>query len=361
MCGIAGILHTSGKAADPALLNRMIGAIRHRGPDDMGVHTDRNVGNAHVGPASSTWRRTPATSIADGSLWYYVQWGDLQLCRTSRRADCQGAPVLHEVRYGSDSSSLSGGRGTMRRTAQWTMGVRDLDAPHANKLFVSRDRLGVRPLFYTQTPDSFVFASEVKALFECPGIERQLDLKGLDETFTFWSPLPSNSVFRNVKQLPAGHSLVLEDGRLRISQYWNLDLAPGSDGIDGNEERLTEDLLALLTDATRIRLRLDVPFGTYLSVVLTDAGHGTGQTSGRRQVAFPFSGLKTPSSTRARIKTKPVRSSERSTPPSTAPPKISARYFRMSFRIPKQPILRTAPAPSFSLQNWFETAVSKLF
>ena len=86
---------------------------------------------------------------------------------------------------------------------------RSRDAPR-RKLFVSRDRLGVRPLFYTETPDSFVFASEVKALFECPGIERQLDLKGLDETFTFWSPLPSNSVFRNVNSCRRGIPLFLK-------------------------------------------------------------------------------------------------------------------------------------------------------
>ena len=265
MCGIAGIVHMSGTVADPALLSRMIGAIRHRGPDDMGVHTDRNVGIAHarLSILDLAGGRQPM-SIADGSLWItfngeifnYVELREELIAEGRQFATKSDTEViLHLYR-------AEGERCVERLNGQWAFAI--WDAPR-KKLFVSRDRLGVRPLFYTQTADSFVFASEVKALFECPGVERQLDLKGLDETFTFWSPLPSNSVFRNVKQLPPGHSVVLEDGQLRISQYWNLDLAPGNDGIDGNEERLTEDLLALLTDATRIRLRSDVPFGTYLS------------------------------------------------------------------------------------------------
>ena len=137
--------------------------------------------------------------------------------------------------------------------------------PVRKRLFLSRDRLGVRPLFYTQTATSFLFASEIKALLACPEVARELDLEALDQIFTFWVTLPPRTAFQNIRQLPPGHSLVVENGRVRIWQYWRMEFPPAGHEPGYKEDELAEELLALLSDATRIRLRADVPVGAYLS------------------------------------------------------------------------------------------------
>lgn len=149
-----------------------------------------------------------------------------------------------------------------RLNGQWAFAIWDAIR---HTLFLSRDRLGVRPLFYTQAKGVFLFASEIKALFACPEVARELDIAALDQIFTFWVTLPPRTFFKNVWQLPPGHSLVLENGRIRTWPYWQLEYAPGDDRTDTSEKRMTEELLALLLDATRIRLRSDVPVGAYLS------------------------------------------------------------------------------------------------
>jgi asparagine synthase (glutamine-hydrolysing) len=149
-----------------------------------------------------------------------------------------------------------------RLNGQWAFAI--WDAPR-RKLFLSRDRMGVKPLFYTQTFDTFLFASEIKALFASAEVEPALDLHGLGQVFMFWVTLPPRTAFQHISQLPPGHSLVLENGTIRISQHWRLDFVHDGDSLATSEERLTEELLELLLDATRIRLRSDVPVGTYLS------------------------------------------------------------------------------------------------
>jgi asparagine synthase (glutamine-hydrolysing) len=149
-----------------------------------------------------------------------------------------------------------------RFNGQWAFAIWDAQD---RKLFLSRDRFGVRPLFYTQTGDSFLFASEIKALLACPEVPSEVDLQGLDQIFTFWVTLPPRTAFKNIFQLPPGCSLVVEDGAVRVQPYWSASYAESNDAHAANESELAEELFALLEDATRIRLRSDVPVGAYLS------------------------------------------------------------------------------------------------
>jgi asparagine synthase (glutamine-hydrolysing) len=120
-------------------------------------------------------------------------------------------------------------------------------------------------LFYTLTGDSFVFASEIKAIFAGSDVPCELDLQALDQIFTFWITLPPRTAFKNICQLAPGHSLVLQNGEHRVYQYWNLNYNEEESPSESREKQLTEDLLNLLLDATRIRLRSDVAVGAYLS------------------------------------------------------------------------------------------------
>lgn len=265
MCGIAGFVNSKRGIVDPGLLERMIASIRHRGPDDAGVFHSGDAGLAHARlsiidieggrqPMSSADGRFHITF--NGEVFNYVELRE-QLIKKGHtfltRSDTEVLLHLYQE-YGEDC--------VQRLNGQWAFAIWDA---LQHKLFLSRDRLGVRPVFYTQTNGAFLFASEIKALFTCPEVAREMDLAALDQILTFWVTLPPHTFFKNVRQLPPAHSLVFENGRVRIWRYWQLEYASTDDLTVSNEKRLIEELLALLLDATRIRLRSDVPVGAYLS------------------------------------------------------------------------------------------------
>ena len=254
-----------GDRADAGQLAAMIAMLAHRGPDDLGIYAVDGIGLTHVRLSiiDVEGGRQPM-SIANGRFWItfngeifnYVELRNELIARGHRfttRSDTE--VILHLYREEGENC-------VQRLNGQWAFAIWDVEK---RKLFLSRDKMGVRPLFYTQTGQSFLFASEIKALLACPEVERQLDLHALDQIFTFWVTLPPRTAFKNVCQLPPGHSLVLENGRIRVSEYWQLKYVPEDDGTESGEKKLTEELLALLLDATRIRLRSDVPVGAYLS------------------------------------------------------------------------------------------------
>lgn len=136
------------------------------------------------------------------------------------------------------------------------------------KLFLARDRMGVRPLFYTGRNGHFVFGSEIKAIFCDPEIPRELDLEAVDQAFTFWFPLPPRSGFLGINELPPGHTMRVTADGIQLKRYWALsypvNTEPGK-AAPHSEKWYADNLLELLDDAVRIRLRADVPVGAYLS------------------------------------------------------------------------------------------------
>ncbi len=265
MCGISGILKFDGSAVDTHQLQRMIATLHHRGPDASGIHTSANVGLAHARLSIIDLQSggQPMAST-DGGLWItfngeifnYIELREELLAKGhvfATRSDTE--VILNAYReYGEDCPNHFNG--------QWAFAIWD---SADRKLFLSRDRAGVRPLFYTQTKDSFVFASEIKALFAVPDVRREFDPRGMDQTFTFWATIPPQTVFKDIFQLPPGHSLSVKNGRAQVSQYWSVPYPQNGYRHETNEDTLAEELLHLLEDATRIRLRSDVPVGAYLS------------------------------------------------------------------------------------------------
>jgi asparagine synthase (glutamine-hydrolysing) len=131
----------------------------------------------------------------------------------------------------------------------------------SQKLLLARDRLGVKPLYYFVDDRCLAFGSELKALLEHSGIPKAIDLEALDCFLTFeYIPAPL-SIFRDIKKLPPGHVLVLQDGRVSIRQYWDLR----SSRLEGSEEDLSQAFYDLLKDSVRMRLVSDVPLGAFLS------------------------------------------------------------------------------------------------
>lgn len=265
MCGIAGSLHLRGGMTDGVMLRKMIAAIHHRGPDDTGIYSEGPVGLAHarLSIIDLTGGHQPM-GVANGSLWMtfngeifnYIELRDELIKKGHRFISDSDTEVLLRL-YEEE-----GERCVDRLNGQWAFAIWDT---RKRKLFLSRDRFGVRPLYYTQTGDTFLFASEIKALLAYGEVECALDLIGLDQVFTFWVTVPPRTVFKGIYQLPPGHSMVIQDGRVAVSPYWSFQLVPQENHDGGSEGQLAEELLELLHDATKIRLRSDVPVGTYLS------------------------------------------------------------------------------------------------
>ena len=217
-------------------------------------------------------------------------------------------------------------------------------------LFLSRDRLGIRPLFYTMTGGQFLFASEVKALFAHPEVSRQIDPVGMDQVFTFWSTLPPRTVFRGIQELPPGHNLTLHDGKIRTASYWQL--VYDTSGGPKTEGECAQRLLDLLLDATRLRLRSDVPVGAYLSGGLdssvTTALARQCTTSHLRTFSIAFDDAEFDESEYQRQVVDYLHTDHQTIHCRT---EDIARVFPKVIWHAERPILRTAPAPMYLLSE----------
>ena len=258
----------------------MAAQVRHRGPDALEIAVDGPVGLGHarLSIIDIAGGRQPMPS-GDGSLTVTFNGEIFNYRRTPRRARRQGRRFRHAERHGGDPARLPrvGRQCVERFNGQWAFAIWD---NVARRLFLSRDRLGIRPLYYTRIGDKLLFASEVKCLFADPDVERRIDPRGLDQVFTFWSPSPRGRCSRGSRSLPPGHNLTVERGRVDIRPYWRPRPAGSSPAHRPTE--YAEQLLELLADATRLRLRADVPVGAYLS-----GGLDSSITAALRQATRP--------------------------------------------------------------------------
>ena len=268
MCGIVGVVNHGGEPVAPELLRRMVALIGHRGPDASGIYTDVSGSGASVGLAHARLSILDLSggqqpmSNADRSLWItfngeifnYLELRDELIRKGHAFATHSDTEVILRMYEEKGEECVRDFNG------QWAFAIWDVKR---RRLFLSRDRVGVRPLFYAERGGVLVFASEIKSILSHPGVERSIDLEALDQVFTFWHALPPRTMFKGIAELPPGHSMTVEDGKLGVRRYWGLDYSRVDDRM--REDDCADRLLELLGDATRIRLRSDVPVGAYLS------------------------------------------------------------------------------------------------
>lgn len=266
MCGIVGICDLGGaRRAEEATIRQMLGMIRHRGPEQFGIYLDDSVGlgNARLSIVDLSTGQQPISN-EDGTLWIVFN-GEIfnhpelreELERRGHRyaTNCDTETVLHAYEeYGPDCLS--------RFNGQFAIAIWDT---RNRSLFMARDRLGVRPIFYTVKDGALVFGSEIKAILAAPGVRATADPVALDQIFTVWSPLSPRSFFRGVKEVPAGHWMLVKEGRITLKPYWELSFPDEGGFALRSKQSYAEEFRELLIDATRLRLRADVPVGAYLS------------------------------------------------------------------------------------------------
>ncbi len=266
MCGIAGKLHYDpAHPVDEALIRRMTAALRHRGPDDEGVWTAGPIGlgNRRLAIIDLSPAGHQPMSNETGTVWITYNGeiynhqelrADLERRGHRFRSTSDTETILHLYEeHGRDCVQYLRG---MFAFALWDGRLR--------RLFLARDRFGKKPLLYAETAAGLTFASEIKALLQDPAVSRDVDELALHHYLTYGYVPGPQTAFQQIRKLPPASTLLWDAacGRISIERYWTLRYTPK---LDISEEEAAGQLLALLRQATRLRLISEVPLGAFLS------------------------------------------------------------------------------------------------
>ncbi|HSS20821.1 MAG TPA: asparagine synthase (glutamine-hydrolyzing) [Pyrinomonadaceae bacterium] len=269
MCGIAGFVDARSATARVAderaqILENMCRVIRHRGPDDQGVMLKPGValGMRRLSIIDLAGGQQPisnedgsVTIVYNGEVYNYRELQtDLQ-SRGHRFATNSDTETVVHAYEEFGPACLDRLRG-MFAFAIWD--------EREKKIFIARDRVGKKPLYYTVTRSgSLVFGSELKCLLEHPEVERRVNPQAIDAYFSLGYVPDPISIFENIEKLPPGHHLTFKDGQLKVERYW--DFRYETNGNGHKPADYLDELRALLSEAVKLRLVSDVPLGAFLS------------------------------------------------------------------------------------------------
>ena len=263
MCGVAGIIDYRNSSNSVAAVEAMLRTFSYRGPDESGIYhsPSATIGNVRLSIIDLLTGQQPLSDISgrywivfNGEIFNYLELReDLSkkgiILKT--HSDTEVLVNLYALHKEKCLNLLNG---------QFAFAVWD---KVEEELFLARDRVGIRPLFYNVTNGVFSFASEIKALFEQKTIPKELRHESLAQVYTFWSTITPYTPFNNVFELSPGHYLKFSRKGLKTEQYWQLDFTKRLPGLSFEDAIGQFD--ELFTNAVRIRLRADVEVAAYLS------------------------------------------------------------------------------------------------
>ncbi len=267
MCGITGIYsYKSSKRVKESQLKKMTRTLIHRGPDEFGYFLDKDIGLGHsrLSIIDLTTGQQPIFNedrslsvILNGEIYNYIELRKDLIARGHSfytTSDTEVIVHLYEE-YGTDFLSYLNG--------QFAIAIWD---SKRKELILARDRVGIRPLFFSITRSGFfIFASEMKALFKHEEVDPEIDPQGIEQVFTIWANLPPRTVFKNINELPAGHYIKINKDGFFKTRYWELSFPDKDEYEERPFSYYKERVKELLEDAVKLRLRADVPVATYLS------------------------------------------------------------------------------------------------
>ena len=268
MCGINGIALSgrSDSRLDQELIMRMRDCLVHRGPDDSGLFLDRNVGLGHrrLSIVDVAGGHQPMTNedntlhiVYNGEIYNHADFREeLEAAGHVYRTHCDTETILHL--YEQDGERCVEKLRGMFAFAIWDQRNR--------KLFIARDRLGVKPLYYVHTSDgSLYFASEIKALLAAKAVSPQLNYNSLSDYLANHAPSGEETLFVGVKRLLPGHTLEWQDGRIEIRKYWDISFSTSDSTPQLSDKEYVAQWLEMFRTSVRLRLMADVPLGMFLS------------------------------------------------------------------------------------------------
>jgi asparagine synthase (glutamine-hydrolysing) len=270
MCGICGILTPdTGLVPERGLIERMRDLIAHRGPDGAGLHLEPGVALGH--------RRLSIVDIAQGHQPMYsadrrfvIVYNGEVFNHPALKSELEASGVRYRTR--SDTETVLhlyerfGERAVERMRGMFALAIWD---SRERRLFLARDRYGVKPLYYAHRSDgTLVFGSEIKALLPALGNRAVLNREALPDFLANHAPSGEATLFAGILRLAPGHTLTWQDGRISIRQYWDVPVANSSQSVpfgSPREEALIAEYRERFTEAVRLRLMSDVPLGMFLS------------------------------------------------------------------------------------------------
>ncbi len=267
MCGINGIAFSNqaGRHVDPTVLKRMRDVITHRGPDDEGIFIDEKIGLGHrrlsivdvaAGHQPMTNEDGSLHITYNGEIYNHADYRETLIARGhAYRTHCDTETILHlYADYGSNCVDYLRG---MFAFAIWDRKKREL--------FIARDRLGVKPLYYVLTQDgSLYFASEIKALLEARAVRPELNFSAFSDYLANHATSGEDTLFVDVKRLLPGHALTWRDGEIKIKKYWDVSFKKSAQDGHPDQDYITE-WSELFRKSVELRLMADVPLGMFLS------------------------------------------------------------------------------------------------
>jgi asparagine synthase (glutamine-hydrolysing) len=266
MCGICGVVYADrDRHVDPGLVEIMTATITHRGPDQQGLYHQNNVGLGSRrlsiidldGGQQPIHNEDKTIWVAfNGELYNYRELTHSLIRRGHKFYTASDTEVLVHAyeEFGDEFLEYLNG---MFAFALWD--------ENQHRLIVARDRLGIKPLYYTRHDNALIFGSELKTILAYPGVPRSVDLVALNEYLSFeYVPTP-RTIFQNIHKLPPGHALSYRDGKLEMWQYWDINLGRSENLQPKQIQDYEGELLDVLREAVRKEMVSDVPVGVLLS------------------------------------------------------------------------------------------------
>jgi asparagine synthase (glutamine-hydrolysing) len=268
MCGINGIIYSkrSGREVNAQTLTRMRDSLHHRGPDEAGIFVEENVGLGHRRLSIVDLRNGQQPMFNEDESCVIVYNGEVYNHNDYRseliekgyeyKTHCDTETILHLYEeYGAKCVDKLRG---MFAFAVWNKKSREL--------FIARDRLGVKPLYYAHDEQgNLFFASEIKAILEAQGIKPELNYATLTDYLANHGTSGDKTLFNGIRRLPAGHTLTWKDDKIRIEKYWDLQFEPKLNGRRRTDADWVAEWFELFQKAVELRLMADVPLGMFLS------------------------------------------------------------------------------------------------
>lgn len=262
MCGLVGYIKKQNGEIEPEILEQMASKIQYRGPDDEGIFINKRIGLYHkrlsiidlvTGHQPMTFDNL--TIVFNGEIYNYIELRN-ELIREgvtfSTTSDTEVVLKMYK-KYGLNAIDKLNGMFAFLL----------YDKPQ-NRLIAARDHFGIKPLYFYEDKENFLFASEIKALLAHPAVKREANYQSMHDYLTFQFVLGENTLFKNIVKVLPGHYMVinLDTMRYKSIQYWEPNFK-----IDHyhTEAYFIDELRRLIEDAVKIQLRSDVPLGTYLS------------------------------------------------------------------------------------------------
>ena len=265
MCGIAGFYGSSNSHEPVKVLKHMLTRIKHRGPDQSGIYLSDNIalGSVRLSIIDLKTGAMPISNynkslwiVFNGEIFNYIELREELIQKNHIFETTSDTEVIVHLfeEYGPEFVNKLNG--------QFAIAIWD---KNKEELFLARDRVGIRPLFYTEVDNNFVFASEIKSLLEYPNVNPIISAKALSQYFTFWTSLPPATVFKGIYELPPGHYMTINSKGKLSKAYWQLPIYKPSEYKFVTIDSAIKEFESIFSDAVKLRLRADVPVAAYLS------------------------------------------------------------------------------------------------